>query len=419
MATLESRGMASDDADEWRARSVQPHSQQWKGDVYTWAPGGGNNPVVLGIPITGGTLTIDSSAQYRRHLHLELGGGEQWSPVNPNSPLVPFGQRIFLYSRIDRYDGSWLPWLKMGEFWITDHVFERPSLIVTVEADDYGEPVDEFLHLNRKSYANHSVRGAIVQMVNDALPNNGFTVHADDQADNVKVANFVADAAQGRWDAATKLASKFGREVLFDAQGNLVIRHDITDDQNDTIPGTGPDIGTVANPIAIIKDGQHGNMVGMTASVSRKGACNGVAFALTSTVTKKIKVKKKKKSVSHDVFRTVTAFQPDGPVAWGDQFGRVPIVVSQSVNKITADLINNRQQRANHLLHRRRGLTRYIDLDALPLLWLEADDKIRVTWHAHTDVVSEAHYVQSVIFDIAGGPMQIKTRALSVTDPGS
>jgi hypothetical protein len=422
MATLESRGFSSMDADEWRARSSQPHTQEWKADVYKWLAGGGNDPVVLDVPIVGGSLTIDSSEPYRRHLSMEVGGGERWAPHTPNSPLVPFGQRVFLYARIDRTDGTWLPWLKMGEFWITSHTFERPSLIVTIEADDYSKAVDEFLHLNHRSYGGKSLRTAIKQMVDDALPNSGFTIHPASPEPNDRVTSYVAEAGKGRWEAATELAAKFGREVFFDSQGNLIIRHDLTDDQDESIPGEGPDIGTVSNPVAIIKDDRGGNLVGMTATVTREGACNGVAFALHRSLSKKVKKGKKKKNITVDVYRTVTAFAgSSSPVAWGDKFGRVPIVISQDVEKITSELLANRQRRANHLLHRRRGVIRYIDMDCLPLLWLEADDKIRLLWHEGTSSTAtrEDHFVQRIEFDLTGGAMRLKTRELNVVDPGA
>lgn len=418
MATLESRGWDPDDAEQFRARSVGPHTQDWKLDVYRWLPGGGNDPVALDVPIVGGSLVIDSSDKYRRTLRVEVGGGEAWAPTSKLSPLVPFGQRIFLFARIDRADGSWFPWLKMGEFWIQSHVFERPSLIVTIEAADYGAAVDEFLHLNHKSYGGMTLRQALLNMVQAALPNSGFLVQPNAPEPSGQVTSYVAEAGKGRWESAVELAAKFGREIFFDANGNLVIRPDLTDDDDDSIPGVGPDIGTVSNPVATIRDRQGGNLLGMTASVTREGACNGVAFALSRTLSKKVK----KKKVSVEVYRTVSAVAgPSSPVAWGDLFGRLPIVIPQHVEKFTDALIANRQQRANHLLHRRRGVVRYIDLDSLPLLWLEADDKIRLLWHAGEDPTPnrEDHFVQRIEFDLAGGPMRIRTRQLNVTDPGS
>jgi hypothetical protein len=72
------------------------------------------------------------------------------------------------------------------------------------------------------------------------------------------------------------------------------------------------------------------------------------------------------------------------------------------------------------MLHRRRGVTRYLDMHTLPLYWLEPDDKVSVRWHELSGAaVTEAHYVQRIEIDLeAGSPMVVRTRQLSVTDPG-
>ena len=80
-------------------------------------------------------------------------------------------------------------------------------------------------------------------------------------------------------------------------------------------------------------------------------------------------------------------------------------------------------QDAKRILHRRRGVTRYLDLHTLPLYWLEPDDRVRIKWREFEDdeltITSEAHFVARVELDLAGGPMVLRTRTLNVTDPGS
>jgi hypothetical protein len=104
-----------------------------------------------------------------------------------------------------------------------------------------------------------------------------------------------------------------------------------------------------------------------------------------------------------------------GAVKWGDKFGRQNIVLERNVKRINDNIINAQIHRAKRLLHKRGGVIRSIDLDAVGLYWLEPDDKVRVKYAGRT----EAHYVASIEFDLSGAePARVRTRSLNVTDPG-
>jgi hypothetical protein len=429
MSRLTGRGYSPDDAAMMQQRCNGPHSFKWKASVWR-----GTTKLYDDIPLTGGTLTLDSSDPIRRHLTLEVGGGEEWAPKNANSPLVPFGQRITLWVTCDRQDGSWLPWLKMGEYQVFTHSFERPSMMTTVECHDISGAVDEYLLLGKRSFVDQTIRDAIVDLCEEAVPGYVFGVVASAASDDPDKAikNYVADAGTSRWEACVELASRRGHEAFFNANGDLVLRYDVTDDNDESIPGTGPDIGTVSSPIGTIKDGQGGNLVGLTATVSREGATNGVRINLHSTVPRKVRKKHDRDAAASWEDAPITAhvseFQSSGPVAWGGLFGRIPIVIERDLKDLKrwsnggAETWSNAQadahQDARRILHRRRGLTRYLDIHALPMYWLEADDKVKIQWRDGATTVTEYHFVQRVEFDLAGGPMEIKTRQLNVVDPG-
>jgi hypothetical protein len=432
MARLTNRGFTTEDAAEMERRCQQTHTVQWKANVRR-----GTTLLAEDIPLVGGRLILDSSDPIRRHLQLEVGGDEEWVPRTPSSPLVPFGQRITLWVRIDRADGSWLPWLKMGEYQIFTHSFERPSMITVIECHDMAGAVDEYLTLGKRSFVGQTVHDAVKDLCEEAVPGYIFAVHSSDAAKDPDraIRNYVADAGTSRWEAATEVARRRGHECFFNADGDLVIRHDVTDDNDTAIPGVGPDIGTVANPVATIKDGAGGNLVGLTATVSREGACNGVRINLHSTVPRKVRKKADREALGPDwetapIFKGVTERQEAGPVAWGGLFGRIPIVIERNIKDLKkwsnggeeswSDAQVDAHQDAKRILHRRRGLTRYLDIHAIPQYWLEADDKVRVRWHENDGTaVTEAHFVQRVEFDLAGGgPMVVRTRQLNVVDPG-
>ena len=427
--------ITSGEAQSFMDRCFGQHTQQWMVNVVRYAENNTIETLASGVPITGGSLTLDSSDVIRRKLTLNIGGGDEWAPKTADSPLVPFGQVVHLHVRIDMADGTWSPWLKMGEFLILSNTFERPSEVTTLECADYSAFVDEYLHLKRHVYKDMTLRTAIIQMVTAALPDKEFGLeiapNADDQAR--KVAHFKVEAGDSRWDAATTLAGKKGFEAFFDWNGDLVLRHDVTDDDDDEWDpaSVGPDIGDVNHPIAVVQDGNKGSLVGMTATTTREGGANAVSINVTGQVTRRAKKQNKKKkgiekeqvSVTRNVKAEVT--DDDSPVKWGDVFGYLPLVLSVNVAKITDDIMSDQQTKANKLLHRRKGLIRYIDFDSLPLLWLEPDDKVQLTWTDgyHGDGTpkrrTEDHYVQSIEFDLGGGAMRCRTRQLAVRDPGA
>lgn len=405
MSRLSDRGYSAADATEAEERVFDAHHLRVKVDSWKFTDAGA---VLLAsdVPVVSGRLIMDSSAPIRRELSFET-AGEEYIPTDENSPLVPFGQAVVLYNRIDRRDGSWFPWMKMGEFVVTSNVVERPSNRISIDASDYSAVLDEYRFTRNKSYKGRTLASAVSEMARDSLPNRVFAIHSSSHAQTSTFANYVANASRSRWDVAEEMASKKGQEVLFDWNGDLVIRYDRTQDDEETIPGVGPDIGTVSNPVAVIKEGEGGNLVGLTGTVTRRGGMNGVAINLSATV------KRRKKSVEINHHELVE--QSSGPAAWGDAFGRIPIVQQDNVDRINDSVKNDRRQKAQALLRRRLGVVRYLDMDVAPIYWLEPDDTIKVQWAGRT----EYHFVQRVEIDLAGKrPMRVRTRQLSVTDPG-
>jgi hypothetical protein len=399
--------ISSGEASLFAKRCSQSHTQQWRLDVLKYY-GGETHNLAFSVPIIGGTLVLDSSDPIRRRIQVEVGGGEAWEPEKSTSPLAPFGQHMNLYTRIDYGDGTWSPWLQMFSGPIQSTVFERPSLICTVEACDRAQQLEEYLHTKKKSYSKKSLYDALVLMASAALPETSgtYSVEAPNVTDQIIVRKFVAEEGQSRLDAANDLAAKYGYEVFFDWNSTYIIRKDITDDDDALWDPSEPggDIGTVTNPVAVIRDGPGGNLIAMTTSVSREGAANGAFINLTA--------KRDKKLPGKDLFEQIYALA-DGAVAWGDAFGRLPIIQNRAVGTITESLKASTLTRAKKLLKRRKGLSKYIDFDALPIPYLEPDDKVRIVVAGQ----EEAHYVQRIEFDLAGGPMRVRTRTLAVDSP--
>ena len=93
----------------------------------------------------------------------------------------------------------------------------------------------------KKAYSGRSVKAAIKEIVEAALPDQAFSIHAEDDADTVEVeAHTIADAAVPGGRPRSQIAQARGFEVFFDYNGNLVIRATSPNDDNGDRPGRRP-----------------------------------------------------------------------------------------------------------------------------------------------------------------------------------
>lgn len=404
-------------ADEFRARAQVSHTERWTADVTRFRRDTDGHPHIVtiaeDIPVTGGSLVIDSSDPIRRRLSITVAGGadwdpdedwddDTWEPTSAAAALVPFGQWITLYVTVDKAGGGWFPRFQVFTGPIRTNVWERPSQVMTVEATDSSQTIADYLHLRRHTYKDVSVRDAIAQMVNDALPNALYDIDAIPRADDATINHYTAEAGEPRWDTCVELAGRHNMEVFVDAWGDVCIRKEITDDDDDNWDPAqpGPDIGHVGNPVCKFRDQQGGNLLGITSTLTREGSVNGVITTVT--------LKKKDNSSNW----TPLTFINSGPFRWGDRAGRMPMVDSRTFNKRPDDMTDMMSSRGRKLLRRRGGMLRYHEFDALPQWWAEPDDKVSITVDGRT----ESHYLSSVEFDLTGGPMRCRTRTVATGD---
>lgn len=391
--------ISSNEAAEFKQRCSESHTARWSADVTRWN-GTSTATLATDIPITGGQLTLDSGDQIRRQLTMTVGGGEEWEPQAANDPLPPWGQRIHLYVQVDRRGGGWFPKLKMFTGPIRENIFERPSLISTLGCADPGSTLHEYLHVRRKGYGGQTLVEAIDAMIDAALPGAAYEIEASAGAEEIEVQNFVADAGQSRLEAANELCAKWGYELFFDWAGDAIIRRDLTDDDDAAWDPSeaGPDIGDVARPVAIFRDREGGNLIATTTSLSREGSINGVAVNLDAL--------RKKDGGDLHWSHLETA---GGSIAWGDVFGRIPMVETKDVHKFSEAMEERQTKRAKKLLKRRRGMIQFIDFDALPTYWVEPDDRVELQIGA----AEHAYFLERIEFDLTGEAMRCRTRVLT------
>lgn len=412
----------------FKARCLASHTREVRIRSYRWNAGEGTPTVMpltlpggrqlFSIPITEGTLTIDSTDPTRRKLTITV-PGEEWQPTDEDHPLAPFGQFLMVWVRIDKPDGSWFDWLKLGEFPIVSHELTQPDGSSVVTAADWSQRVNEYGYVDKHSWASRTRVEAIKAAVDEALPR-VYTVHSSANA-NLLVGEEAGQVASGtgRWDWVQAICDAAGLEAFFDRFGDLVIRNAIVD-VDETLPGVGPDVGTATNPVASLTQGQGGSITGMRIRTTREGGCNGIILTVTPTASPP-----KKGSYNKDQYKPDTMLRKwdRGSAAWSDVFGRITVQREKKVTRRTAQAVLDAQRWAGGLLARRRGVIRRLDIDAVPMWWLEPDDRIQVVWKQrlpdgseHT--FDEAHYVEAIEFPLTrdGGPMRVRTRQVTVIE---
>jgi hypothetical protein len=409
-----SRGYDEEDADQMKVRANRSHTIRWKANALRWNAGE-QQMLYEDLPVIGGKLSLDASNPTRRTLSLEIAGVGNLVPDQPSDPLACFGQFIRLWCTIDREDGTWFPWIYHGEFPILTTTSEWPSLKQTIECGDLSTIVDDDLHVKKRAYGHMTVYEAIKELTEHGLPDRLFAIDTHDGVRHTKVEpHTVADAASSRWEVATNIAAARGFEVFFDWRGRLVIRDAITAADNDVIPAVGPDIGSVSSPVATLRDGTGGNLIAITQAITREGACNGVFINLNETASQTLRRHGRLVSGDKRVNVQVSALAT-GATAWGDRYGRQPIVIERPVKVITDDVVAAQRRRAKRLLNRRGGVIRSLEMDVVGAWWVEPDDRVHVMYGGR----SEYHYIASIELTLDGSSAtHIRTRSLAVDDPG-
>ena len=379
-------------------------------DAYRWL-GGSNTLLAEDLPVVGGALSMDASNSLARSaLEVVIGHNGEFEPTGVNDPLAPWGQYLVLKVKVRLGDGTWET-LKMGEFPILTTRQNRPSGELTVTCGDWSSRMEEYRCAKRRPDGigqNTSIKTAIKSLAEAAIPDKVFQVHADARAESKTVGEVKPQIDDGRWAYAQALADGKGLETLWDTDGNLVIRRPGNTD-------VGPDHGSKANPVAVIRDGSGGVISGVDVAWTREGSYNGVIVVVTPSS----RYKKGESKYPPNAYRTRRRYwragfeaPNDDKIIWGDKFGRVSKIVEWTRNNTRDDVMDDAEQRAKELYRRRAGIVRSVEIETAPLWWLEPDDKVKVSyrlnWNDDSSRVTEDHRIVSVLFNL--DPQNVTSR---------
>lgn len=180
---------------------------------------------------------------------------------------------------------------------------------------------------------------------------------------------------ESRTAAISDLASSISADAIFDNLGDFVLRPKVT--------------GTA--PVWTVDAGARGALVAAQETLDRSNVRNGVA------------VKGQVDATLPPLYSLATWDDPTSPTRWGGPFGKVALTVSSTAISSQAQA----DATAASLLNLRLGLSRTLELDAIPNPTLEPDDVLELV---HADGRTELQRVNRVEIGLgADGPLRLTT----------
>lgn len=342
----------------------------------------GPEPEGVPIPVLGGEVIFDATADVLAMLDLEVAGvdpetGRPWFPRRPVDLLAPFGNEIFVRRGVDL--GAGAMWSPLGYFRITaPGQSDAPDGPIRIDGADRMAGIVEAKLIWPIQFSAETTHGeAVARLVRDVFPD--AVIAWDDSDAELAPLGRQLVVEEDRYAALRDLAESLGKLVWWDGEGILRV-------------ADAPD-ATV--PVWHVPAGRHGVLVSAQRRVTREGIFNAVVAQGEAT--------------SGTPARAVMVDEgPRSPTRWGGPFGKVPRFYS-------SPLLTDGGQAAKaaaSILRRSIGMPYSVDLGAIPNPALRPHDPIRVTLR---DGSRDLHIVDTVSIPLTagGGPMRLSTRSMA------
>lgn len=335
--------------------------------------------VVSDLPVTSGSVDVDSSSQTRRTATIGFAADTLW-PDDAFAILSPIGSELEVeYGVVVAGGIEWIP-LIYGP--ITDATRSRPTdntAAITVKVADRSFKVAEA----RFDQPNQSIPGAttvaeIRRLITAVLPN----VSVVDFTGSTKVAPLL-DMERERWsDGVEKLADSISAEVFADPRGNFVIR-------------TEPDI---TDPIVwVVTAGDDGILIAESDEYSRDLVYNRVVAS-----GQRVDGTPPVYAIASDT-NPNSATYINGPFGIKTRFYASPLMTT----------VPQCQSAADSLLARVTGRHLNVTFDTIVNPALDVGDVIQLVIGDRTEI----HIVDKFNIPCAPGELQsVKTRSLALPD---
>lgn len=331
-----------------------------------------------GLPIIGGSVTVDRTAEIRGSATVNVAGPDL-IPMSAFDPLAPFGTELQIFTGIQFSTGPEL--VSLGIFGIqTANVSDDGSTIRLTCLDRAQVVKDANFESTYVIAAGSDYAGAILGLIDDGVP--GLTYNFSSTTATTPLLVFADDSSSGRWTEALKLATAVGCDLYFDADGVCVLE---------------PVPNPLSDPVAALSDGLEGVVVTASKDWSRTPSFNRV-IAYTDNPD----------PANPPVRAIATDDDPTSPTFYSGTFGRKP---KRFPGPFTST--DMAQTAADAELRRTLGIAQTIDLNVAPNPALEAGDIVAIR---RTSIgIDEVDVLDTVTYDLGLGTMQLGVRARQVT----
>lgn len=328
------------------------------------------NPGNTYIPISGGSITDDTTADIQGSLDLSTDGS--W-PGNSSGLLVPYGNELYVECGV-QYGNGFTEWVGQGYFKM--YVCAQPDAPdgpITVTAYDRMRAVQDFKPIAPQQFLpGSSVQACITSVVQAALP--GVPVDFD-FADTTFAVSHILDS--DRLAFLQDVVSSLGKIMFFDYRGRLQVM---------SLPST-------TAPVWEVNGGPSGVLSSLSRSTTREGMFN-VCVASGGPAG------------GNAVSGVWADFNPASPTYYLGPFG----VVTQYY---TSNFLAQPDQciaAARAQIALRSGLPYQVDFNATPNYALVGHDCVLVTYDHGRQ--SELHTLDKITTPLtaAGGTMSASTR---------
>lgn len=351
----------------------RPHSIAVRATAYSPTQG-----TRTGLPIAGGTVTVDASSQVRRTATVEIADRKLW-PADPLDLLSPFGAELQVDYGIviSPTLTEWIPLIR-GVVTDADRVRSTSTQSgVSLSLSDRSAKIAE----DRFDSPTQTVSGALTtaeisRLITDSMP----SATVVNKTGSAQVAA-VIEIQTERWsEGVEKLADSIGAEVFCDPQGTFVIRLQ-------------PTLGD--GVVWEIRSGRGGILVAKRERLTREKVYNRVIAIGERT------------DGTAPVRSVVSDTDPNSPTMYGGTFGKKP-------DTLTSPLLTTTGMAtiaATARLARVKGVQASVTLNSIVNPALDAGDVIRV-WD---EGKQQLHIIDKVTIPLSVSDTQsIETRSLDV-----
>ena len=341
----------------------------------------GISPTGFEIPIIGGDVRADASADIRTSLTLNTSGVDEW-PHDADDLLAPYGNEIWVERGLDFGNGV-REIVGLGYFRIdTTSQQQGPDGEITITASDrMAGIIDARLVTPVQFVSGGTFANAFDVLVHDVYPDAEIVYDFDAENSNFTTSHI---AEEDRYGFLADLARSRGKIMYWDYTGKLRV---------ESPPN--PDV-----PVYHVSSGRYGVLIEVGRSLTRQGVYNAVV------------VNGETPTDLPPVQAIVYDNNPLSPTYWNGQFGHVPrFYYSSFITTQSAAFAAGES-----LLQQAIGLPYNIDFQTVVNAALEPYDPIRITTPDRTDI----HVIDSITIPlVADRSMSGSTRKLITFDPST